>query len=149
MEMLRINIVRNKIEVFDQEERLLVEHRVAMQCFDLEELIQDGVTLFGDICRVDQNFHEVVLEHPDKYREEIALQILEAFAKWDQVVSRIVSFFASVQGDYCERGFDMKRFDALMRCHRECIAMLNPSNVETNLADDALASHRNGLTVSM
>lgn len=125
------------------------EHDQAALAFAVQGLGQDVLNLYGEICRLDEEWTVETFRNPSLFDEASDRRLRALFASWCAVARRSLANFESIRADYVARGFDEERFARLKAAIDECNAALHPSDVETELADEALASNRRGETVPM
>jgi hypothetical protein len=140
----RCEFVRRKMDLLDAEQaQCLIDREVPLEAFTRQELCYDAIEVFEDLCRLDEHWHISVYNNPDSYDDAIAESLLELFRSWHEIGRRVLSFVERNQQpvDGVDEGLVQ-----LTACCDQCQALLNPSEAETSLADEALALHRSGAT---
>jgi hypothetical protein len=147
----RAELVRRKIDlcIEEQHEPWKIEHDKSMACFALQEMLGDWNQAFLDICRLDEAIHERAFSgQPDFDPNDIDL-VVHLFRKWLDGSRFASKGYELFETEYAEMNFDREVATIFQANVRQCLAILNPSQVESDLADEALASHRRGETVPM
>lgn len=149
----RAGFVDRKVQIFKEEqESWKDEHDTALACFELEQLIKDGIRLYEDICRLDEEWHLHVYGNPDSFVQSFSDRLRDLFSKWFGVTSGLLKIFQTAHANYAARGFDMDSFSKLCGSYKQCEAIFNPAvrTVEcAELATVALELHRAGETEEM
>ena len=141
----RAEFIGRKVEIFGEEqEQWQADHDRADAYFELQELLGDGIELYEKICRLDDCWHAAVYDNPNVFDQATSDYVLSLFGRWAEITTHVLNITAKMQADYAARGFDMKLIAKLSSSHRACAAILNPSNVETELADTAIELHKVG-----
>jgi hypothetical protein len=147
--MIRTKRLEKKLEELEEDEHVIRDSKISVACFDLEELIRDRIVLFKDIVRLDQHVCMESFKEPEKFHQDIESQIQMLFSRWCEGTGQILAVFSTIREVYDSTGFGMVHVDELESQFKTCSALLNPSNVETHLADEAIDQHRKGQTIPM
>lgn len=143
----RAKFIGRNVQIFrEEQEQWKADHDQAQASFELEELLGDGAELYEKICRLDECWHLAVFENPKTFDQETNDEIHGLFQHWFDTTTHVLDLTREMQADYAARGFDMNRIRELSASHHACQAILNPSEVETELADAAVQVHRTGHT---
>jgi hypothetical protein len=148
--MNRAGFIGRRVEIFrEEQEEWKADDGKALACFAMQELLDDGVGLYDDICRLDETWHAFVYKNPDPFDQPFSERISNLFRRWLDTSKNLVSLVEEIRDDYTTRGFDVALIDKLESYCDSCEAIVGPSDVETELADEALRCHRAGQTEAM
>lgn len=149
LKMIRKERLERKIQELDEDERLVAESQRACDCFDIVELMRDSSALFDDLVRLDEHLREVWLKIPSRYDPKIDDDLESLFVRWHEIAGRIVSLFNEMAHDCDARGFDREHYSELMTRYQQSSSVINSSDDETCLADEAVREHHEGLTIPL
>ena len=143
----RAEFVRRRIELLrEEQEAWKGDHDRAMACFELDELIKDSAQVYEDICRLDEQWHLLIYktggDHPTDTIDDL-------YESWFAATRRLNDLFSMMEAEYAARGFDRKNHTWFVACRNTCAAILDPSELESDLADEAIQQHRNGDTIEL
>jgi hypothetical protein len=147
--MIRTKRLEKKLEELEEDEQVIRDSKVSVACFDLEELIRDRIALFQDIVRLDQHVCMESFRDHAIYHHDVESQIRTLFSRWCEGTGHVLDLFSKIRESYVTSGFAMAHVDELESHFKTCSALLGPSNVETDLADEAIDQHRKGQTIPM
>lgn len=146
----RVQSLEQRVSILQKEQAAWkAGHDKAMACFTLEELLKDAADLYENICRIDEFWHLTVYEHPDAFDPQFSDVLKSLFVRWHEIAGGILASVNEMHAEFVSRGFDTARIARITDFHAQCGAILNPSEVETDLADRALELHRAGATEAM
>jgi len=152
----RINIVEQKVGIYELEtDAWLRDHTAAVMCFDLEELLCDGISLYRSIHRLDEDWKGFVFDHPDMFDRDLDARVFSLFRKWLSSSKRTIVLFGKLKGEYEARDFDTSLVDQLQRCCREVEGIVTDSTIFFSpdrlavLRDAAIVEHNAGGSVEM
>ena len=129
-----------------EQEQWKEEHNMAELCFALREFATDAINDYERICRLDEH---CFLESLSSFNKDVNATVRELFASWHSCSVVTLKMFSGIKSDYVDRGFDVNPFSQLEALNAECTALLNPQDVETDLADIALAQYHQGETLEL
>ena len=147
--MIRTKRLEKKLEELEEDEHVIRDSKVSVACFDLEELIRDRIALFQDIVRLDHHVCMESFRDPATYHQDVESQIRTLFSRWCEGTGHVLEVFSKIRESYVASGFAMAHVDELESHFKTCSALLDPSNIETHLADEAIDQHRKGQTIPM
>lgn len=127
-------------------ERWKAETELADLCFEIEESAHDCLDAYKGLCRLDEQWHLESLKDPNATDGSFKDRLQELFQHWHDSTLQLIQCIHSMGTEYVDRGFDGKVVRQVVKAFRQCEALLNPSDAETELADQAIAQHRAGLT---
>ena len=130
-----------------EQEQWKEEHNMAELCFALREFATDAINDYERICRLDEYWFLESLSSFNK--EDFDTTVRELFEAWHSYSVVTLRIFSGIKSDYVDRGFDVNPFSQLEALNAECTALLNPQDVETDLADIALAQYHQGETLEL
>ena len=149
MSILQVEqIVRDKVDAYEDEFDLWKsDHELAMMSFDIQELIHDGITLFRDICRLDENWRLAVFEERIPYDldfEEKLRSLVQRFHRTTSAINR--DLIPSVK----KTGHSLDRVDEFRGVCAAVKGMVTPDDeffcddALLRLQTDAIDDHNNG-----
>ena len=127
------------------------DHKEAMACFELEELLALGIDAFKAINRADEWVRAQVVSGEAEYDVGEFEKVEVLYQQWMQcsiVVNDILSRFE-------KNDFDVRGADDFRRCYREVQGILTPDekffahDSLVRLRDEAIDAHRRRETVEI
>jgi len=119
------HIVRDKVDAYEDECDLWkADHESAMLYFDIRDLISDGIKLFHDLCRLDENWRADVLEGKTPYDADFE-------EKLRSLVSRFQRTTLSIKRDLLptiEKESEVEQADEFRKVCEEVQGMVTPDN---------------------
>lgn len=96
-------LIREKVDSYEDEYDLWkADHKLAMLYFDFCDLLRDGLELYRDICRLDENWRRMVYRDEIPYDPDMAAKIAELFPRLGRMLfsieSDLLPFFAKNYG---------------------------------------------------
>jgi len=144
------HIVRDKVDAYEDECDLWKsDHTLAMLYFDIQGLVNDGIKLFHDICRLDENWRTEVLSGQIAYDvdfEDKLRSLIHRFHRTTLSISR--DLIPAIEPE-----FKVENADKFRKVCDEVGGMVTPDNeffCHTKLAklrDEAISDFDHGQTV--
>ena len=152
MSILQVEqILRDKVGAYEDECDLWKSDRdLAMLSFDIQELIHDGIKLFRDICRLDENWRLAVLEKRIPYDldfEQKLRSVVQTFHRTSSAINRELIPLAEKAGHSLDRVNDFRGVCAAVK------GMVTPDDeffcddALLRLQADAIDAHDDGRTI--
>jgi hypothetical protein len=131
------------IQTYADRESWIEDHRDAMKCYELEDMIASGVMLMANLTTLDENLQQAVMDDKDELAEEILgkmpglyrrivkasefyLGVAESFIRKGYSVARIGEFRAALEEARCIA--DSLEFEQHIRPIEELIPLARPGN---------------------
>lgn len=107
---------------------VIAESNVALVCFDMTDLVLQGVALYDSINSLDNDWMTMVFEGCESYNAVLDRRIERLYRKWFDTSSLVLSLHSRIEKEYVDRGFDTDPVARLRSAVHE---------VKNSLADDA------------
>lgn len=107
-------------------EQWKIDHDDAMECLDLELILQEGLSIYDAINHFDEKWRSIVYDNPATYDREADDLIRKAYERWLTISEWILK--SHLIEEHQQRGFQVEYADKLRAACRE---------VRGILADDA------------
>lgn len=145
-------IVRERLDAYEDEYDLWkTDHEQAMLYFDFCDLLDEGVRLFGSVCRLDENWRSDVANGRIEYDKDTRARILAHFRRWATIGKRIhEQLLPWVVAKY---GNDVEHSAEFLNCYREIQGILTDDkdffvgDKLHDLRDHAIDEFRKGETL--
>lgn len=131
---------------------IVEQSQAAVTCFDLADLISQGVDLFESIGSLDEDWRLLVFENTLPYDKNFEQRVVNLYKLWLAVSEHVLSIYERLAAEYNGRGFDGARVQKLHSAVREAKGVLTDDaafvadDALVNLRDEALDSHAKGQT---
>jgi hypothetical protein len=119
----RLAAARLSVEAYEAErDAWKVDHDLAMECLDMEELATQGIGLFDKLMRLDTRHHRESLLGNIRFDAALDAELRDILRQWANVTKSIIDEIARFEA----MGFRFDRANDLRRMHSEAISMLTP-----------------------
>lgn len=144
-------IVRDKVDAYEDEcDYWQADHEKAMLYFDFRDLVADGISLFSDLCRLDENWRESMLKDEvlfDQFFADKLNTLLSRFYRTTKSICEILlpKFEASF-GDV-ERSAEIRSVLKELECIATADHEFFTHEKFIRVRDQALSDDKQGLTI--
>lgn len=147
MELARA-VIGHEIAAYEEKSEFWKSHHdLAMRCFDFCDLLSAGIKHYQDVCRLDEEWRQVVLRKPELYEAGFDQGISGLFSALASVMFRVESSDAM---KFFEAQFGVGEAEGYRKCCRELRDMLTSdeeffdSPKLEQLRDEAIEANREG-----
>ncbi len=113
---LAFRIAAKRVNAYSESvaEKWQFEHAIAMMLFDFQELMREGVGIFDDIQKIEDDWRSAVLREVIDYSEKVEAEAAAVFRGWYLASQRVLrQFDTEIRDEYCSRKFDLTQAEAL------------------------------------
>lgn len=139
----------------ESEGRHIAELKSAEACFELVDLMLQGLSLYESINSLDDDWHLLVHEKQMEYSETFSDRISRLYKDWFAMSGYVLEIYSQLETAYRDLGFDSKPVGRLQSAYRETKGMLTDDaeffkgEKLVDLRDAAVDSNRRGDTCEM
>jgi len=130
-----------------------LDHKLAMLCFDIQELMREGADIFDDLHSLENDWREDVCRGAIDYCEDFESRLTGLYERWFRAsVAFLAVFDQSARSEYISRGFDAKPVQDLRGRVEKAKNFLTPDekffahDATYDLAERAVQEHTEGRT---
>ncbi|MEZ6115937.1 MAG: hypothetical protein R3C28_05105 [Pirellulaceae bacterium] len=81
-----------KVDAYEDEANLWREdHRLAMQYFTVQDLVNEGIDIFKQICHVDEEWRSALFEGSIEYDEDFDNNLIDLLKRFSRVSNSILN----------------------------------------------------------
>lgn len=127
----------------------------ARACFDLADLIVQGLAVLESIHSLDHDWRFLVYEKRLVYSEAFERRIGRLYQMWYETSADVIAVYDCISIDYQKQGFDTQPIERLRSACREVEGLLTDDEAFfkdqklVELRDAAIDAHRNGKTIEV
>lgn len=149
---IRNSLYRSQV---DSGEKVGPEVPPARACFDLADLIVQGLAVLESIHSLDHDWRLLVYEKRLLYSEGFERRIGRLYQMWHETSTDVLALYECVSNDYQKQGFETQPIERLRSACREIEGLLTDDEAFfkdqklVELRDAAIDAHRNGKTIEV
>jgi hypothetical protein len=131
-------------------ERVIADSKNATFCFDLADVILQGVGLFDGINSLDEDWRMMVYRKECPYSASLENRIHHLYVEWLETSEKVIKMYDQFAAEYAARRFDVARVSQIRKAIAEVRGILTAdghffaSEKMAALRDAAIAEHRSG-----
>jgi hypothetical protein len=147
-DVLALRQARRHVENFNDELKLMTQHREAMDCLDCEAFLQVGIDAYTWLVRADETIRKAIYLELAEYDPKTGSCIQELFRAWLNPCS-FAHWWIDQQ---LKRGFQVDNLKEFRECENQVRAIVNSFDSDAltdpmrGLRDSAVTEHSNGET---
>lgn len=147
---IRIGLYREQAE---SEADVIAESNATVACFEMADLVKEGVAIFESINSLDDDSRVLVYENHIQYSASFHKRLRRLYDKWHTITASVIGLYSQLEQAYVSRGFEADPVSRLQSAYREVSGLLTDDakfftgDVLVELRDAAIDAHRRGETV--